>query len=294
MVITIIGILISLLLPAVQAAREAARRMQCSNNLKQIGLALHNYHGQWNRLPAGSACCWNYAPDPPPVVVTWVAAILCQLEQQNVYDRIDMTKKLCDPANAEVVKIVIPGLICPSDPASATPLVGGRTQPDLNPPGSMGLWYPASTGPTSDMACVFCPVGSGNWCCLGYNFGSNNGNFAGMFSRWYIGITFDQVSDGLSNTIMVGETLPTHCDYNGAYNSNFPIAATLIPINLMEGAPPGDGSLWYRTCGFKSLHPGGGNFVMGDGSVHFFPEAIDLRLYNELGTCAGGEAVSVP
>ena len=91
---------------------------------------------------------------------------------------------------------------------------------------------------------------------------------------------------------MLGETLPAHCNFNGAYNSNFPIAATSIPINIMEEAPPGDASTWYRTCGFKSLHPGGANFAMGDGSVHFLSESIDQEPFHRLATVRrrGGRA----
>ena len=77
-----------------------------------------------------------------------------------------------------------------------------------------------------------------------------------MFGRYQKSISFNEVHDGLSNTLMAGETLPTHCNFNGAYNMNFPIAGTTIPINVMEEAPEGQTTLWYRTCGFKSLHPG--------------------------------------
>ena len=98
------------------------------------------------------------------------------------------------------------------------------------------------------------------------------------------------MTDGLANSIAAGETLPAQCVYNGAYANNFPVAGTTIPINTFETLlAPGSGH--YRACGFKSLHPGGANFLMGDGSVHFVDEFIDYQLYNELGTLAGGEPV---
>ncbi|MBN1393697.1 MAG: DUF1559 domain-containing protein [Pirellulales bacterium] len=295
-VITIIGILIALLLPAVQAAREAARRLQCQNNLKQLSLALHNYHEAHCTLPY--ACDYRYTPARAGYG-TWVAMILPHIEQGNI--PYDYSKTNCDPANTVAVKTVIPILICPTDPASATPLLGGRIQTFENPAGSMGLWYPASMGPTRDGAvagtsCVYCPEPFPSYCCQGNQLGSTDppGNFVGMFGRYPRSTAFAEVSDGLSNTIMLGETLPKQCTYNGAYNMNFPIAGTTIPINIFEETIEGQDTLWYRGCGYKSLHPGGANFAMGDGSVHFFFETIDYRVYNNLGTRAGGEIAKVP
>ncbi|MFW5693503.1 MAG: DUF1559 domain-containing protein, partial [Thermoguttaceae bacterium] len=143
-VIAIIGILIALLLPAVQSAREAARRMQCSNNLKQIGLALHNYHTAHKTLPYGA----NFGQGTG---ATWAAMILPYLEQQNVYDAFDFTLPVWHEQNEQAVQSVIPAYICPSDPASSEPLQGGRIQTGSRNPGkSMGLWYPTSMGPTRD------------------------------------------------------------------------------------------------------------------------------------------------
>ena len=119
-------------------------------------------------------------------------------------------------------------------------------------------------------------------------------NSVGMFGRHHRPTTrFAEVTDGLSNTIMNGETLPRHCIFNSLVAVNFNVYPTNIPLNTMED-DRGAGGLWYRTCGFKSLHPGGANFVMGDASVHFFSQAIDFRLYNNLGTRAGAEVVVVP
>ena len=300
-VIAIIGILIALLLPAVQAAREAARRMQCSNHLRQIGLAMHNYHTANSTLPFASQNA-----GPPIARSTWTAAILPFLEYQNVYDLFDFNKPMADQANRQAVQTVIPTYICPSDPQGHDPLIGGRIFDYKNPPGSMGLWYLACAGPTheghsADNACVFCECNKDTpgdpecYCCQGWASGAEQprGNFVGLFGMDYRSIRFAEVSDGLSNTIMAGETLPGHCVFAGAYHCNRPIGWTQIPINIMENDGGQDGR-WFRTCGYKSLHPGGANFVMGDGSVHFFSESIDYRLFNGLGTRAGGEVVTVP
>ena len=302
MVITIIGILIALLLPAVQAAREAARRMQCSNNLKQIGLALHGYHQSHDMLPFGSGG-FAYTKDGA-VTGTWAAFILPYLEQQNVYNLFNFNYDMNTPQNAQAVTTVVTTYICPSDPLSNSPInthpISGDPVPQV-----LRLWYPGCMGPTHVDTCTgFCANQSpsaGNYCCQGYSFGSipspdgsiPAGTFAGMFCRCTVGIRFAQVTDGLSNTLMCGETLPGDCGFNGAYAPNFPVATTITPLNIME-ADNGDTTLYPRTCGFKSLHPGGANFVAGDGSVHFLSQNIDYRLYNNLGTRAGNEVVSVP
>jgi len=291
-VIAIIGILIALLLPAVQAAREAARRMQCSNNLKQIGLALHNYHGIHNCLPMA---CGSRSSKPPLQTGTWPSMILPFLEQQDVYNMIDFDKHLKDPANAAAVTTVIPAYVCPSDSTVQDPILADRHDRD-NPNPSLGLWYAGSIGPTIMDFCPFCPnpePSPSNYCCQGWNYGSTNppGNSVGLFGRYARGFTFDETTDGLSQTIMCGETLPGHCIWMGAFNSNLCITGTSIPLNTME---TGGLDNWYRACGFKSLHPGGASFLIADGSVHFFLDSIDYKLYNELGTRAGGESVSVP
>ncbi len=295
-VIAIIGILIALLLPAVQAAREAARRMQCSNNLKQIGLALHNYHSAVKKLPYGS----NFRDRRGG---TWAAFILPYLEQQPLYDQFNFKVYIWDTVNEPAVQAVVAAYICPSDPASGDPLRGGRIQTGVcNPGKSMGAWYCPSMGPTRDgtspsVSCTFCGAGFPSYCCANtsdYGCGSPDCNGGvGIMDRSPNSVRFEDITDGLSNTLMVGETLPKHCVFNGAYNHNFPGLATQIPINTM--LETGDTNTnWWLGCGFKSKHPGGVNFCMADGSGQFLSETIDYKLYNQLGTRAGGEAVSLP
>jgi len=297
-VIAIIGILIALLLPAVQAAREAARRLQCSNHLKQIGLALHNYHAAHGALPyaSGGGAVYDWSKGG-----VWSSMILPYLEQQAIYDRFDFNAHHKDPVNAEPATFVVPTYICPSDPEGQQPILSGRFARD-NPDPALGMWYPASMGPTHPDACPFCPEPKSapdspdSYCCQGWNFGTHypSGNGVGMFCRHSLcTIRFEDVRDGLSNTWMVGETLPGHCQFNSAYAPNFNVYPTTIPLNTMED-DEGRFSMWYRTCGFKSLHPGGAHFALGDGSVCFVSESIDYRLYNNLGTRDGGEPVGVP
>jgi prepilin-type processing-associated H-X9-DG protein len=114
-----------------------------------------------------------------------------------------------------------------------------------------------------------------------------------MFGRHPKGFAFTDVADGLSNTLMLGETAPGQCAYVGAYAPNFPLAGTTIPLNTFEECllPPG---CHVRGCGFKSYHAGGVQFGMGDGSVTFIADTVDYRVINLLGTREGGEAVSLP
>src|SRR5687768_7970803 len=141
-VIAIIGILVALLLPAVQSAREAARRGQCSNNLKQVSLALINYETQRRTFPPGGDFGFKKSG-------TWAAMVLPMLEQQAVYDKFNFSVPVWDAQNVVAVQAIIPTYICPSDGSDSNALQGGRIQTGTcNPGKSMGLWYPVSMGST--------------------------------------------------------------------------------------------------------------------------------------------------
>ncbi|MCC6508227.1 MAG: DUF1559 domain-containing protein [Pirellulaceae bacterium] len=305
-VIAIIGILVGLLLPAVQAAREAARRMQCSNNLKQIGLAMHNYESAHRTLPHGTPnCCTNNG-------FNWAVMTFPFMELTTLYNSMDASGNLRNtPINIQAAQNHrLPTWICPSDPAGSTPHMNRFAAHNVTP--GHGLWYAASIGPTHMDSCPFCPAGAtpsdSNYCCQGNNFGTGAGNgypvgsSTGMFGRSIRAIKLGQVTDGLSNTFMVGETMPGHCDFLGLFSLNFPLSGTSIPINTMESNVAGAagarifraaGSNWFRVCGYKSMHTGGAQFSMGDGSVQFISTSIDYRIYNHLGTRAGGEVASI-
>jgi len=296
--------LVLLMLPAVQSARNAARVTQSQNNLKQIGLAFHNYHTAHDKLPFGSG--YTIA-----TTGTWAAMLLPQLEQQNLYDTFDFTKPPNHANNKDAIETRVAVYICPSDPGGRDHVLKSRINTENNPTACHGMWYPGSMGPIHDRYpggtpyCVYCPGEADgtvmpSWCCQSENYGSGDGDFPGMFGRYPRSISFDEVRDGLSNTILCGETLPTHSIYNGAYMNNVPLSPTNIPLNTMlsdDGVDsPGAAGLhkWQHTLGYKSLHPGGAMFLLVDGSVHFFSESIDYQLYNALGTRSGGEVAQLP
>lgn len=294
-VIAIIGILVALLLPAVQSARESARRSSCLNNLRQISLALVNHHDQHGRLPAGSPGCCTIPGS------LWTTSTFSFIEEQNAFDQIDFTVPFNDRANREAVMQPVQTFICPSGERASNPIFIDRFQ--HNPRIAAGTWYTASMGPTIPDQCPFCPErgrpGPDNYCCQGHNFGTNAGggyevgNSVGMFGRHHMPkVTFATVTDGLSKTIMIGESLPEECVFFSLYATNFTVSSTSIPLNTRI-SDNGKGERWWETSGFKSQHPGGAHLALGDASVHFVNETIDYRIYNELGTRAGNEPVSL-
>ena len=301
-VIAIIGILVGLLLPAVQSARDAARRAQCQSNLRQLALALHNYHSSHQVLPYGSATCCDHQGG------LWTTMIFPYIEEQSLYDAFDWNESLNHPKHAELVKTVVPTYVCAAGEGAGNPVMPRWTH---NPPIHMATWYTASMGPTIPDQCTLCPPGMqtpspDNWCCQGNNFGTNagngypEGNGVGMFARHRSPrVAFKDVTDGLSKTLMLGESLPKECFFIGVFAINFNVSPTTIPLNThISDADPGTGEQsgrdWWLTSGFKSDHPGGANLALGDGSVKFFSESIDHRAYSNMGTRAGEEIYEMP
>lgn len=320
-VITIIGILIALLLPAVQAAREAARRMQCANNLKQIGLGLHNYHGTYGMLPPGMTRTKH------PSLGFWVPycsltiAMLPFVEQQAIYDSFDRTQPTLDfqkfPGSTEYIgATLLPVYLCPSD--------AGPRRYDITASGgtaSMAVCnYAASSGPSYLAASVSsCPCSEGAPYSGQYGMGSISdadgsgtvvpamrcrGPFnASIMTRC---VAFNEIHDGLSNTLLFGDVLPECSGYIrqgwALGNNGQGAVSTVVPLNYDTCGPSpaagGDGCHTYCNgnleLGFRSRHPGGVQFVFGDGTVHFLSETIDHALYQYLGAIDDGETACIP
>ncbi|MCA9259426.1 MAG: DUF1559 domain-containing protein [Planctomycetales bacterium] len=305
-VIAIIGVLVALFLPAIQAAREAARRTQCLNNLKQIGVAMHNFEGSRKTLPYGS----GWGSDDEDKKGLWTTELMPYMELGNTVAGIDFDYYMDARHNAAFIKtLVLPAFVCPSDERAANPILDFRkTEGNHNPPTAQGLWYPASMGPTIPDRCEFTPesIRSGE-VCMGCNFGTSTGACApcrnnarlkcrddslmvGVIGRVPYGVAFNEISDGLSNTILAGETIPWHTDWNCLFCENFPVASTHIPVNLLLENYEGEKFSYWTSSGFKSFHPGGLHLLLCDGSARFTQEAIDYYLYNGMGTRAGAEA----
>jgi len=302
-VIAIIGILVALLLPAIQAAREAARRTECNNNLKQWGVALHNYHDTVKRFPPGAV----FYGDPNNRGSIHVR-LLPYMEQSAVYDLFDFntsTDNARIPAlpdgNTRLLAVTIPAHLCPSDGSTMTKLGSVPDQVQVS------NYYPSS-GPTADISNS--PSCSCSEHALWQSYsspGTSVGRPAGPFSRqgWNYCCPMADVTDGLSNTIFVGEVRGDCSNHVrvGWSNSNKWGCFTQIPINYDSCAADltaagGNGCKarcnWNTEVGFKSRHPGGAQFVFGDGSVHFLSESIDHWTYQYLGDKQDGRAATIP
>jgi prepilin-type N-terminal cleavage/methylation domain-containing protein len=304
-VIAIIGVLVALLLPAIQAAREAARRSQCSNNLKQIGLAMHNYHDTYNSFPAGAWVFNATGAGTEDCVATngrrapWSVVILPFMELQSLYELSDLTAQfVCSNAespttgpNREVWRTRVATYQCPSFPARSNP------NNHSNYYGVMG------GGPDALSYCVTNNPGRRFW---------RNGI---LYQNSSMGMA--DILDGTANTFLVGEqryqlldggrgdnhwlgwASTNRSDPNGVTGT---LAAAQLPINIFAGhgdtfdttfgsLPTGQG-LHQRA--FGSYHPGGCHFVMADGTVRFLTENIDLNLYYYLAIRDDGQAITPP
>jgi prepilin-type N-terminal cleavage/methylation domain-containing protein/prepilin-type processing-associated H-X9-DG protein len=297
-VIAIIAVLIALLLPAVQSAREAARRAQCVNNLKQIGLAMHNYVESRGVLP-GADMVFNVTE------ISALAQVLPYLEQSPVYNSINFAFSYQDPTNNTVMMTAVSGFICPSDLSDPLPALGGQTNYMANM--GSGIVWQSAIGPNAGLP-------------------QPNGVFYGNSAT-----TFAAITDGLSNTTFYSERVLA--DGNNAIVSPIAdvffsplspttpdqamqmcLAVDIYDLNnqfpLFMGAPWLCGQHIFlhvtppdtRSCGFfialravmpaSSHHPGGVNVLFGDGSVKFVKDSVNLQAWRGLGTRSGGEIIS--
>jgi prepilin-type N-terminal cleavage/methylation domain-containing protein len=288
-VIAIIAILIALLLPAVQQAREAARRTQCRNNLKQLGLAFHNYHDTHNILPY-STPWWG----PTGTMGTnrgwaWSSLILPYIDQAPAYNQINFNDYVPTPAmQAAVLKNPIPLATCPSDVAPTVRPYGVSTQP----------WYVPAVAASSYVTCAgpfnVGDPGPGNGTALTAAQQNARNAAKGLFNYEFLSVRFRDVTDGMSNTIMMGEIQYREAltpqlaggmrDWNGIwYGSWFaggpnPNGNNVLSFQrALERAVnvPLTGGDGPQRQGFHSFHEGGVHFLMADGAVRFVSENIE-------------------
>jgi prepilin-type N-terminal cleavage/methylation domain-containing protein/prepilin-type processing-associated H-X9-DG protein len=307
-VIAIIAVLIALLLPAVQAAREAVRRAQCLNNLKQMGIALYNYHDAVGCFPMSYAASRPFldgATDTAPGW-GWSAMILAQIEQSSLFNAINFTLPVEALANTSVARTIQNAYLCPSDPIPGGPFAitdaSGNTL--------------ATVGPTSYAACT------GNNQADSTTGLNNDGLGNGLFFR-NSRVRLADITDGSSQTIAVGErawTL-TSTGWPGAVDGGvarrgsantcpktgalFYLAATLVQAhcNVLNTNTDPDGGL----DDYSSRHPGGANILFADGSVRFLKSVLansgqrgdgttiyspQSLILQALGTRSGGEVVN--
>lgn len=311
-VIAIIGVLVALLLPAVQAAREASRRSQCVNNLKQVGLAMQNYHDTKRELPKGNvSCCWG----------TWQAAILPFIEHAQLGSRYQFIPKndtsfnpkyqyfindnsVSPPVtNLDVVKTRIAMLTCPSDEP--------QTREDT---GATYHNYVVNYGTTNHIGNDFAPGMPASHPAyvrhlpgpfIGFDFEVDSSGSQLKTQR-----TFKQITDGLSNTMLASETVQGQNGDNrgltwwgfsagfetlsGPNTADYDYMQQLGDCKNELPNPPcrPQGGPNLQRAAARSRHPGGVNVVMCDGSVHFKTDEIDLMTWRSASSMENGDLAS--
>jgi prepilin-type processing-associated H-X9-DG protein len=299
LVIAIIGTLVALLLPAIQSARESARRASCLNNMKQLGIAIANYESTKKQFPPGAIWDRWLPPDKRRRHGSILVHLLPYIEQQAIYDAFEFQQLSIDgqffPGGAERIgSHAVDTYRCPSDNHN------GMFENHLY--GNVAVHnYAASNGPTEVYNNDLCPCVH-PWKSLEMAPIDNLENFAGPFTRLGVTTKPRQITDGLSKTIFMGEVrvpCSVHAQAGWAHTNNGNgYCTTLIPINYdtcSDTAPdPCHRSCtWNTDVGFKSAHPGGAQFLFGDGSVRLLHESIDHQLYQYLGAKADGQIVSL-
>ncbi len=279
--VAIVAMSIALLFPAVQGAREAARRSQCTANLKQLGLAMHSYHDKFNKLPSTLRVSSRDTG--------WTTAILPFIEQGQVYDLIALNPGLAAWTlhSRHLSTNRIPAYLCPS---AAHADDESRLHPGLYTSHYCGIHGPYGTNPATGQT-----YSSGNdWTATSNTAANQFGevSFQGMFPRH--SARFKEVLDGLSNTYMLGEISWAG---NGAYRpwsrNGFEDSRGRSYYTAKTIMHPVGSRIWKPTnhVAFGSNHQGGANFVMGDGSVRFVPETIDFGVYLATASRDGGETI---
>lgn len=315
-VIAIIGVLMALLLPAVQQAREAARRMQCTNHLKQLGLALHNYHDTLGTMPAG------YVSSPTQLAADahfdsttsdaspgwgWAAQLLPYLEQSALADQLDSRLPVWHADYRSLVAARLPLYLCPSASGGdeAFDVVDFSSNPLPLGPLRLGRsHYVASHGQEE---------------CWG-DCSAETGPFGGDVSRIADGPFYRNsrtriadVVDGLSNTVFLGEHTSSLSDKSWAGvvpgaavhpkvqspDNGVESAATLVLVHSgpAQGETDALGNPIIHPPNFPTLHvgqmqsdhPGGANVMLGDGSVRFVPETVNREIFSAMSSIAKGE-----
>ena len=288
-VIAIIGILIALLLPAVQAAREAARRIQCTNHFKQAAVALHAYHDTYRCFPPG----WMHAEGVCGLGryegFGWSAFILPYLEQNDIYGNLNFDNgayptRFKDQINGRINAggATVPGYLCPSDPQSDLRIT------------VTNLWQPYETGGQFGRTNMVGVSDSVEWRCGGINGRFPDPDANGVLRGWNV-VAVRDVRDGTSSTLIVGEVTGSFSDTDeGWFWASTNILDASGGINGAHSVPGGDvfePFTWQKRYPFSSYHPAGCHFGLADGSSHFFSEDIDQMILERLAARNDGQVV---
>ncbi len=315
-VIAIIGILVGLLLPAVQAAREAARRMQCSNNLKQIGLALHNYHDTNKKFPFGSRGGITWSQAGVKDGTNWRISILPFLEQTTVYNRLNWGGSFGAGTTAAVAYMggnqflsgfVLPSYRCPSSSLEMFPQsysTSAASGSFNNQGNGMGIHYVGIMGAAPNFS----------WTQTGYRDCGHGWSCDQGIMTVNECKGMNTVTDGTSNTIIVSEQSGTvrkadltsnyYGGWSGARN-NATLSSSSCSDLWQTGATcirqppnsqiddPGNRNPYRNNTTVNSFHPGGIQVVIADGSVQFITDSIDFQIFKALAIRNDGQVANI-
>jgi len=289
-VIAIIGVLVALLLPAVQAAREAARRTQCSNQLKQLVLSLHNYHDTHRTFPPSGI---------PSNSLGWHVLILPFIEQSALHEQVNFNQGQYSagtdkrgPGKNEIALNRIEGFLCPSSGSFETKSAGEAIA-GTNPYTThyYGITGPVGTNPATNQAysCI-------NETNTGWGHFCNDGTMPIA-----TGINLSAILDGTSNTLLLGELSRNEVSVLRSwvrgpypYTTSFDPAGNYATCSAKSIQYPINSGLGrFNEYAFGSHHPGGAQFALADGSVRFLSENISLDAYRGLASRNGGELASL-
>lgn len=328
-VIAIIGVLVALLLPAVQSARESARRMSCVNKLKNLGLAALNHHDSMGHFPVSQGMYSNIdGQDGEGSAAGWILQLLPQLEQQPLHDRFKdagafegtfvqgacargglpgqngLASRNNGVSVPELMKSQLDVLACPSDPEAAQPSDkqygwGGCQVALTSYKGVIGDTVVGETnGTTFTNSASQYPSGQYDKPSPAFTTQHDchrDTRCRGIFFRqsWRAPVKISKITDGTSNTFLIGEDVPSYNFHSVAFYSDGDWCSCNTPLNNLMSLPPGtvDPAFWWEQRGFRSNHPGGANFCLADGSVQFVVDGVDNVLYRTSCTRNGGEVV---
>jgi|LakMenEpi03Aug12_release.lakeMendotaPanAssembly.Ray.scaffolds.fasta_scaffold95981_3 prepilin-type N-terminal cleavage/methylation domain-containing protein len=284
-VISIIGVMVGLLLPAVQAAREAARRMQCSNNMRQIGLALHNYESTHKRFPAG----WVANEPEGHPGWGWAVALLPFIEQGGVQDRLDSRLEITAAPNQPMIMQVVPTFICPSDPFAPTFEIGEAEEHHDHADHDWGSDDHDHEPHNVDEGHKLFSIARSNYVAVYGTTEVDESPYAGngaFFGNSRIRIR--DFTDGTSNTMVIGER---GSRLGGSLWHGVIPEANAAFARIVGSTDHGPNSPAAHFDDFGSYHTTGAHFVMADNSVRLVPSTIDLSIYQAMATRQGGEVV---
>jgi prepilin-type N-terminal cleavage/methylation domain-containing protein len=309
-VIAIIGVLVALLLPAVQAAREAARRSSCSNNIRQLAIGLHNFHDTTGKFPPGAQGSVFRQPNPmnlPANIVgtSWIVFTLPFIEQKPLFDkyRFDLAYNSVENGR-DVGGVIVPSIYCPSGPDPKKyldPNTNVTTNPSTHYYGVMG-----PGGPTDNFTIT---LGTQTFT---YRYGGSGGNGAwsyhGMLSHYQETtgsistnrvVRMSDVIDGTTNTLMLAEMsmqmpLGQTNQYRSWIRGNNGGSGTTKNVRYPINSTFYNGSNNFNEISFGSEHPNGCQFALADASVKFIAETIDLTVYQLSASMNGEENVQLP